>query len=138
DATYELTGSVSSVYGTKNVAAVRFRVENWTEMVDELEAPISSWFGVISREKMWSKTEGWAHATDRADHFFGDGNRMVRMANTTEALAWEWPGLRHFTLTLYAQEPTVDESLVVEASEDGIKWWPLAYTPSSVQSEAGD
>lgn len=111
DGTYELAAEVTSIYNTHAKSSIRFAIENWTELVDDLQPPLDGWFGPVDRTETTSKTDGWEFAVDSPDMFFGDAHRMVRSGPSTESLTWSLPGLYDFTLTLYARNRNVDDAV---------------------------
>lgn len=146
DATYEATVHVVTVYDTEAPASVRFRVANWRERVDELPAPMESIFGLIDRSETVARSDGWAYATDSPGDFFGDRDRLVREANTTEWLVWQAQEPYEIGVTVYARDLEAGrmgallETVAVDVSKDRSQWVSLPLRVDSVRepdSESG-
>jgi hypothetical protein len=116
-----------------------FQVWNrWTLVQDMMPPMTKGWFGEIDYLQTASRSDGWTYATDDAEHFFGDEERLVKSTDTTEYLIWETPQLLQVTLTLYIR-PRVELSEAIElaVSSTGEEWQMPAYRAEIDDGEHG-
>lgn len=83
-------------------------VDNWFEVADDLQQPVSSWFGVM--EKTADKSPGWSYATGEPEAFHGDADRMYPADAQGGYLVWNVEKLRKYAVTLYAKDAAAAES----------------------------
>lgn len=136
DGRYRLRVETVTRQGAVSEAVAEVIVRNGWELVDPLDAPQIFFGSVWDRSLTVRKSDGWAHATDNPQHFFGDEGRMVRKDATEEELVWETPYLRNVRITLYSRGEAVDSTLELTVSADGEKWSALAYDAASGERSA--
>lgn len=151
DGRHTLVVTARATDGTNVQQAVTFSVDNWWQLEDRMEPPlVSDWFGTLSLSRTIWESDGWTHATDRRELFFGDGGRRARAADTTESLVWDAPNLREFTVTLYTRDASIIQDVVALAvgpkfdgktvDDEAVRaaaWTPIPYEVE-VQESAGD
>jgi len=128
DGAYDLVVRVSTASGKVSELVQRVVLDNWNELEDAVQAPVSAgWFGVVDRMKTVDRSGGWEYAGGEADAFFGDTDRIRRAGAGSAYLTWELAGVRQFEFRVFAREPRVDSAVKVSVSADGSTWKDVAY-----------
>ncbi|HHW09146.1 MAG TPA: hypothetical protein GXX29_04145 [Firmicutes bacterium] len=143
DGTYELHARLESIYGHVSERSATLLVDAWTELNDELEPPVETWFfGLMQRNKTVRESAGWQYATDQPEAFFGDSTRRVRSAAGPgpEFLIWEAAGLWEFELVVYTRDVQVEKAVELAvsaaASADDQSWQVLPYVCETAETSA--
>src|SRR5690625_1412061 len=84
-----------------------------------------AWFGTVYNPIASDQSEGWQYATDQQELHFSDPSRKVRVANTTEYIVWETPGLIDMQLDVYAEDLSFEDHLTLAVSDNGITWYDV-------------
>ncbi|MGI6609479.1 MAG: hypothetical protein ACOX4G_03080 [Limnochordia bacterium] len=122
DGVYEMALEVETNLGFPLRQSVRFHVDNWWQMTDNIDAPaLSGWFGVLDFSRTSAVSDGWTYATDNPEDFWQDGDRRVRLGLTEEFLIWETPRLQHFRTVLYSRSVAPD-GVGASVSDDQTTW----------------
>lgn len=108
-------------------------VSNWWRISDDLRPPITGFFGTLDRLHVDHKSEGWLHAEDRPEAFFGDATRLVRRSRSEEYLVWATPSLREVEVQLYARDAGIEKGVTLAVSGDGKSWHTVPYGPEGVR-----
>ena len=128
DGRYTLDVEVTTDYGATAAAAISLQVDNWWEIDDPFRPPlVTDFFGTLDFRRTSAQSAGWTYATERPADFGGDGDRIVRQADTAEYLIWETPHLTEFEVTVYATRSDLTNVVVLAVSADGEAWREVAY-----------
>ncbi|MGI6081691.1 MAG: hypothetical protein ACOYEP_02330, partial [Limnochordia bacterium] len=95
-------------------------------LVDDFRPPVvHSWFGEAAFQVWEEQSEGWQHATETAESFFDDVNRLHRSKETEEYLIYDVPGLFDFALTFYApvsRQQEVAAQIQIDMKDERGSW----------------
>jgi len=109
-------------------------VNRW-QLYDHLKPPVDGWFGLVDLRETIDESEGWGYATDNPADFFGDADRKVRLADTTEYLVWEAHDLETVTFDIHARDPGAAlRAISAAASSDGENWFEIQLSAASVEA----
>lgn len=121
--------------GREERAEVELSFVNRWQLYDHLKPPVDGWFGLVDLRETIDESEGWGYATDNPADFFGDADRKVRLADTTEYLVWEAHDLETVTFDIYARDPEAAlRAISAAASSDGENWFEIQLSAASVEA----
>jgi hypothetical protein len=126
DGLYRLEFLVETDQGHRYSDTERLLISNWSTLRDDLLPP-SVWFTTVERLRVVDRSDGWQYATDGAEAFFGDSDRLTPTGGGTEHLTWRLARLRRFEVTVFVQDPGVARALSIAVSADGDAWLPVMY-----------
>jgi len=128
DGAYDLIISAKTRGGVTSELTERVVIKNWEVLEDEILPPKAlGWFGIRDSLKTVGEPKGWVYASDDAELFFGDGDRIMRGQASVEPLTWRIPNLYQYVLTIYAKETEIRDDVIVEVSSDGVSWIEVPY-----------
>lgn len=125
DGAYDLQFTCVSRSGSVSRSVNRVLVKNWDWQIDEFTPPIAQgWFGLVDRKQTSYESSGWDYDTTDPALFWGDDARRVWRGNGTGQLIWNVPGLRRFSITLYAKADNLAGFGVSAAASQEV-WQPV-------------
>lgn len=127
DRGYQLVATVTLRSGLVGSYSVPVAIDNYTELIDEMEAPVNlGILGIVKRSRTSAESSGWAY-TNEPPGLFGDASRRVRTSTSDEYLVWEMPGLIEYEVLVFATTDDVRHGVRLQASTDGATWQALDY-----------
>jgi beta-glucanase (GH16 family) len=135
---YDLQLIVETDQGNISTDEQRIVIHNWDRLTEDFPPPASFFGAYFDRLKTTERSDGWSFASDNAEDFFGDEQRIVSSGERDEYLIWKQPRLRHFELVIYVKDETLLDFLDIATSTDLEDWHSVDYEAAVVdRSPAG-
>ncbi|MGI6543679.1 MAG: hypothetical protein ACOX44_11570 [Limnochordia bacterium] len=137
DGDHSLQVLITAADGGVYAALARVTLDNWTEVVDELQPPvINSFWGTIDRSRTSDASPGWVYVTQDEAYNYAADARMARVADTTEYLEWEVPALARFAAVVWVQGAMPQDAISFQVSADRNIWTEVDFQTSELESQA--
>ncbi len=139
DGEHVLTVDVLNIKGVLLQKNIKFIVQNYWLLEDPLLPPVNfGVFGLLYQTRTSRASIGWRYATDNAQDFTGDADRMTRsIGDTTEFLVWDTPRLTAASVVIFTRNPELIETVKLAISSDSSNFTEISYDARSVEYTEG-